>query len=369
MARRPKHEEHVNHERWAIPYGDLVTLLLAFFVVMYSISSVNEGKYRVLSDSLMSAFRQPAKSMEPIQVGKPAKSPMAANISFVERQSFVENQSMVVRNPHQTEEGYRGNFPTLGSLVGSDKVAEIGRIADEISRSLKDLMDQGLVTVHFNELWLEVEIKDSILFPSGSAQLQSRAVPVLMQIAAILRDANNPVRVEGFTDNVPINTLLYPSNWELSTVRAASVVRLLARDGIAPERLSALGYGEFRPIATNDTPAGRAQNRRVVLVVLADENLSFLLDGGMRERRPPVQAPVDARAADANPPVREQREPVADAPAGVTAPRAPDALTDFQPPRPGPLIANTVPAAPFIPPIRPIDLGGPLIRTPAPSPP
>ncbi len=360
MARRHKHEEHVNHERWAIPYGDLVTLLLAFFVVMYSISSVNEGKYRVLSDSLMSAFRQPAKSMEPIQIGRPAKSPMTANINFIERPSFVDNQTQIVRSPHQTEEGHRSHFPTLGSLVGSDKVAEIGRIADEISQALKGLMDEGLVTVHFNELWLEVEIKDSVLFPSGSAQLQPRAIPALQQVAGILREAANPVRVEGFTDNVPINTLLYPSNWELSTVRAASVVRLFTREGIAPERLSALGYGEFRPVATNDTAAGRAQNRRVVLVVLADEELSYLLDGGLRERRMPPPA------SDAGPRLPEEEAAVGGAPPATDEIPGPPPVPVSAAPgtRDGALLVDGPAARVFAPPITPIALDRPAIIPP-----
>ncbi len=365
MARRRKHEEHVNHERWAIPYGDLVTLLLAFFVVMYSISSVNEGKYRVLSDSLMSAFRQPAKSVEPIQIGRPAKSPMTANINFIERPAFLESQTQIVRSPHQTEEGHRGHFPTLGALVGSDKVAEIGRIADEISQALKGLMDEGLVTVHFNELWLEVEIKDSVLFPSGSAQLQPRAIPALKQVAEILRDAENPIRVEGFTDNVPINTLLYPSNWELSTVRAASVVRLFTREGIAPERLSALGYGEFRPVATNDTVAGRAQNRRVVLVVLADEELSYLLDGGLRERRRGAAPAVDdGRSAIESPPPAAAVDPAAPAVASAQGEGAQPASIDAGE---ASLFADA-PAAPvFAPLITPIDvIGRPSVVAPVP---
>jgi chemotaxis protein MotB len=366
MARRHKHEEHVNHERWAIPYGDLVTLLLAFFVVMYSISSVNEGKYRVLSDSLMSAFRQPTKSIEPIQIGEQSRALPKSQVNLVKRPSFIDLPKVIETDADKDMDDRRSAFPTLGSLVGSDKVAEIGRIAEEISRSLKALMDQGLVTVHFNELWLEVEIKDSILFPSGSAQLQSGAVPVLKQIAGILRDAANPVRVEGFTDNVPISTLLYPSNWELSTVRAASVVRLFAREGIAPERMSALGYGEFRPIATNDTPAGRAQNRRVVLVVLADENLSFLLDGGLRDRSRSVPMPVDTRTAGDDPPASADPDPAAAVTPAITAPPVAETPSELLLPQGGPILADTATVAPFIAPITPIDFGGPLIRPPSP---
>jgi chemotaxis protein MotB len=303
MARRNTHEEHVSHERWAIPYGDLVTLLLAFFVVMYSISSVNEGKYRVLSDSLMAAFRQPARSMEPIQVGVYSRAAPQAQFTLIKRPSFIDLPAVIEIDAARDADDRRSTHPTPESPIGSGQIDRIGQIAEELSLSLKALKDQGLVTVHFTERRLEVEIKDSILFSSGSAQLQPRAIPVLKQIAAILREASNPVRVEGFTDNVPINTLLYPSNWELSTVRAASVVRLFEREGIAPERLSALGYGEFRPVADNDTPAGRAQNRRVVLVVLADESHSFTLDGGLRDHRRSVRPPAEDREAGDTPAV------------------------------------------------------------------
>lgn len=284
MARRKKrHEEEGNHEGWAIPYGDLVTLLLAFFVVMYSISSVNEGKYRVLSDSLISAFRAPAQAMEPIQIGKPARERESSRVSLIERPTFIE--SPVVVNITQDSEGrdQASLFPMLGEMIGQERMESIARIADEIREALHDLMDEGLVSVNYNELWLEVDIKDSILFPSGSAHLQPGAVPVLKKVVDILQDFPNPIRIEGFTDNVPIETLLYPSNWELSTARASSVVRLFNREGIEPERLSALGHGEYRPIASNHTSAGRAQNRRVVLVVLADSRLSHLMDGGLRD--------------------------------------------------------------------------------------
>jgi chemotaxis protein MotB len=159
---------------------------------------------------------------------------------------------------------------------------------------MQKLVDQGLVTITATDLWVEVEIKDSVLFPSGSAEIRHEAVDALTRVAAILADFTNPIRVEGFTDNVPIGTRLYPSNWELSGARAASVVRLFEHLKIDSERMSAVGYGAHRPIAPNDTADGRAKNRRVVLVVLADREVEHLLDERLRRSA----APQDLNPAD-----------------------------------------------------------------------
>lgn len=327
MARRRKHEEHENHERWLISYADFITLLFAFFVVMYSISSVNEGKYRVLSDSLMSAFRQPPKSMEPIQIGRQSKSEVAPNMNFVQRPNVLDTPAIAVHPPDQ------------GEQRGADGEYLMRQIADRLTQALGDLVDQGLITVRHNELWLEVEIKDSILFPSGSATLQPSALPVLNAVARVLGDFPNSIRVEGFTDDRPINTLLYPSNWELSTGRASSVVRLLARDGIAPARMSALGYAEFRPVAGNDSADGRARNRRVVLVVLADDRLANVFDA--RSSMIGHEVPSDPPAPDAMTPDPIMPDPMTGMPPRSDA--APAAAAPL-----AALVPRPLPAAPSV---------------------
>lgn len=357
MARRRRHaEEHENHERWLISYADFITLLFAFFVVMYSISSINEGKYRVLSDSLMWAFRQTPKSIEPIQVGQPAKADISPNRSFVQRPNVLDTTALEVLPQDR------------GTQRGIEDANFMGRLADELRRALAELMDLGLVSVRFNHLWLEVEIKDSVLFPSGSAMLQPRAVPVLRSVAGILREHPNSVRVEGFTDDRPIDTLLYPSNWELSTARASSVVRLLASQGVAPQRLSAQGFAEFRPVAGNDSPEGRARNRRVVLVVLADERLINVIDArpaapgsasgapdGEDFDRGPFATPMDGQDAGALAPWPAHPD------AGPTA--TPDAKPDSMPAwmrdtaRDAPVVApiTILPPVYVVPPLRPLD--------------
>lgn len=259
MARKKKHEEHENLERWLVSYADFITLLFAFFVVMYSISSVNEGKYRVLSDALVAAFRSPAKSIEPVQIGNPAKTTREAGQEMLQKYAIVDVPEKPVSQETPAD--------AAGSSEGKGARA-MKRMAAEIEKSMKPLIDKGLVAVRRGEYWIEVEIQTSILFPSGSSVLQAQAVPILSDVGKILKGFPNPLRVEGFTDNVPIATEIFPSNWELSAARAASVVHLFTRLGVEPHRMAAIGYGQYRPIADNSTEGGRNRNRRVVLSIL-----------------------------------------------------------------------------------------------------
>ncbi len=251
MARRPKQEEYENHERWLVSYADFITLLFAFFVVMYSISSVNEGKYRVLSSSLVSAFSDSAKSLEPIQYGTPLRTPI------VQHQSMLDDEDAISRTGIDYE-----------IMPNRKQLSEMQKITDEIERMLKKLIEEELVTVSKTNLGVEIEIKSSMLFSSGSANLAEKAKPALNKIAKILGKIDNDINVEGFTDNVPIHTLMYPSNWELSSARASSVVRLFVSSNIASKRLKVIGFGEFQPVADNNTVEGRNRNRRVTIFVL-----------------------------------------------------------------------------------------------------
>ncbi|WP_455217300.1 OmpA family protein, partial [Kaarinaea lacus] len=215
--------------------------------VMYSISFLNEGKYRVLSDSITLAF-DPRKENLNIKIDKPVKSDDLVPIAI----------SRIPPDKRKSDQ-YRDE----------DRL-ELRSIASRVKQDLTDLIDKDLVSVKEKDLWLEVEIKSSILFPSGSASPTGLAEPVLNKIAAILGSYDNQVQVEGFTDNVPITNEVYPSNWELSAARAASVVHLFTRAGVRPERLSAVGYGEYKPIASNSTEEGRGKNRRVNIIILSD---------------------------------------------------------------------------------------------------
>ena len=249
--RRTRFEETENHDRWLISYADFITLLFAFFVVMYAISSVNEGKYRVLSDTLENAFSTPPKSTAPIQVGKPEMQIAPAE----EKIAAVSKPEPIIKLPKPR--------------INEKRMQEI---AERVQNAMQPLIDKGLITVDHNNLWVEVEMNSSILFGSGSAELEDEANQPLVDLAKILRSLPNHLDVEGHTDNLPISTSVFPSNWELSASRAASVVHLFSRNGVVPDRMAAIGFGEYRPKVSNSSLSGRRENRRVVVVILADKH-------------------------------------------------------------------------------------------------
>jgi chemotaxis protein MotB len=263
MARKKHHEEHLNHEAWAIPYGDLVTLLLALFVVLYSMSSVNLGKYRILSDALVAAFRGAPTTTTPVPVGKPASGKGGDQMLVGVRPTAL------VKLPSPVEKPKTPAAPTPAPMAGA-----LVRMAAEIEKAMKDLIDRNLVTVRQEKLWLEVEIRTDILFRSGDANINAQAIPVLRSLADILKPFPNPIHVEGHTDNRPIRTQAFPSNWELSAARAATVVHLFVNQGVDPQRLKIVGLAEQAPIATNDTAEGRNANRRVRIVVLQSADVA-----------------------------------------------------------------------------------------------
>jgi chemotaxis protein MotB len=263
MARRHKHEEHANHEAWAIPYGDLITLLLAFFVVMYAMSSVNEGKYRVLSDSMVAAFTGSPRTMEPIQLGEQQIRDSADSMSLL-------SHAVLQTPPRAMIEPIRNPVDAAADELQAQRVREeLASVADQVEQSMSGLIADDLIVVRRHATWVEVEIRTDILFPSGVATLSPPAEQVLQQLAQTLRPFPNAIRVEGHTDNRPISTRAFPSNWELSAARAGSVVHLFTRAGIEPTRLAVIGLGENRPAQSNATADGRNANRRVLLVILS----------------------------------------------------------------------------------------------------
>lgn len=273
--RRKKHEEHTNHEAWAIPYGDLITLLLAFFVVMYAISSVNEGKYRILSDSLVAAFRGTPRTQEPIQVGeKQVGSGADIKMTLVQNSALegqprqmLEAVPIAEDKPHHNAPRRMGVNLPLPDLASEEQTRMLERVAREVETAMQDLVDREQVRVRRYADRVEVEIRTDILFPSAVATLAPEARVIIERLSDALAPFPNAIRVEGHTDNVPIRTREYRSNWELSAARAATVVRLMSEREIDPRRLAVLGYGEFRPVADNDSAEGRNANRRVLLVV------------------------------------------------------------------------------------------------------
>ena len=272
MARKKKHEEHVNHERWLVSYADFITLLFAFFVVMYSVSSVNEGKYRVLSDALLSAFHTQPKSLDPIQVGQQSKAAVLTNIKVKITPDIMLSQQKSSNSAPENSANTQNQGGETGDEAGSD--SSLDKISDDVLLAMANLIELGIINVRRNDLWLEIEINNSILFNSGSAKLKESVTPVLKELAAILYNYPNSIRVEGYTDSDSITTQLFPSNWELSSARASSIARVFELSNILSDRLSVVGYGPTRPVADNSTIEGKAKNRRVVIVIVANNDIA-----------------------------------------------------------------------------------------------
>jgi chemotaxis protein MotB len=289
MARKKKHEEHVNAEAWAIPYGDLVTLLFALFTVMYAMSSVNEGKFRVLSDSMIAAFNGAPKSMRPVNIGEkePGKGgdkeltgiTPTVFIQIKDEKSTPDGK-LVPRDPTKTENMRSADLP--GALI---------RMQRQVQDAMQSLIDAKLVTVRRENMWLEIEINADILFPSGAGEFTPAAEPVLDKLAEVLKPFPNPIRVEGHTDDRPIRTAEFPSNWELSAARAASVVHQFTKQGVDPLRLEIVGFGEFHPRQPNDTNEGRNANRRVVVLVLEEVMPGAPMTARTTDKTPDTAAP------------------------------------------------------------------------------
>jgi chemotaxis protein MotB len=331
MARKRKHEEHISHEAWAIPYGDLVTLLLAFFVVMYALSTINEGKFRVLSDSLQAAFRGAPRTLEPVNVGEKSRGSGADIAVSIVQQATLNGQPRQLLEAISVDStlamGGRKNADKLGADGKVIVPPALGRVADEIEKALAPLMAADMIAVRRHSTWVEVEIRTDILFASGVAKLSAAALPPLTILAETLAKYPNPVRVEGHTDNRPINTSTFPSNWELSAARAASVVHLFARGGVDPARLAVIGLGEFRAAQSNATAAGRNANRRVLIVILAGDQApedAFGEDRGVASE--PAQPGESATPAPQPTPIAQPA-----APATVGSPVAAASVDSFQP--------------------------------------
>lgn len=245
MARRRKHEEeHENHERWLVSYADFITLLFAFFVVMYAISQVNEGKYRILSDTLASAFHTvPGNSVGAMTAVAP-NTPMP--VSLIERKPSpgVKLDEKLQRNKER-----------------------LRNMAKELAQVLAPLVRDGQVRITEGALGITIDINANVLFASGDARLGIEAVRALVAVAEILSPTDFPIVIEGHTDNTPISTTQFPSNWELSGVRASSVVRLFVDSGVDPRRLTATGYADQRPVADNALAEGKMRNRRVAITI------------------------------------------------------------------------------------------------------
>jgi len=256
IRRQPFDDDDDNPDRWLVSYADFITLLFAFFVVMYAISSVNLSKYNALTNAMGSAFT--------------GNNPQSIQIKKIEVKPQPE-KTIIKPLP----------LSYLYQEKSKRERENMARMGVDISNKLSPLIQEGKVQVMQNNRGVRIDINDSVLFTAGSADIASAALDVLNEIATILNSNQRLIQVEGHTDNTPIHNQMFYSNWELSAVRATTVVRLLNQAGVIEKRLSAIGYGDTQPLSSSDTEFGRAKNRRVSIMILyetstqTDDNLEI----------------------------------------------------------------------------------------------
>jgi len=256
--RRKRSRAHSNHERWLVSYADFITLLFAFFVVLYASSQVDKRKVGKLSLAIQVAFQElgvfPASTTQiPLDTNEPMP------FSKVQAIENVKHNAAIGRIASHPED----------SLAASSEETDLTTLQNQLSEALHHEIALHEVTLHRETDGLVISLQEFGFFDSGSATIKPESLAALDRIASILAIRTYNLRIEGHTDNIPIHTARIVSNWELSTARATELVRLLIiRHRIAPERLSAAGYAQYHPVASNLTAQGRAQNRRVDIVIL-----------------------------------------------------------------------------------------------------
>ena len=243
MAKK-KYAEKDNSERWLLTYSDLITLLMVFFVVLYAMSAVDKQKYEQLAQSLSATFDSGSNLTG------------GGNIKTTSGGSILPTSSAL---------GVKQD--NLSDLLDPELVS----VADQIQKMLEEKGLQGQVGVSIKERGVVISLLNTVLFDSGKADVKPEGRNTLIEIGNIAKTVNHYIRVEGNTDDVPMNSGQFPSNWELSVIRATEVVKLLISEcDFSPEKISAIGYGQYRPILPNTSAENRAKNRRVDIVILSN---------------------------------------------------------------------------------------------------
>lgn len=288
MRRRHKSADHISHDRWLVSYADFITLLFAFFVVLYASSQVDKRKIGKLALSIQVAFQQ---------LGVFETSNTKIPVSDAEAVPF--SQVQVVENTDRTTDLEHFVQPMKGILSSSQANVPMKSIQDELEKALAPEIDKHVVEVKATREGLIVSLREIGFYESGSANIRASSKQAIDRLVAILQAHNEALRIEGHTDNVPIHNSRFDSNWELSTARAADLIKLfITHYHFDPSRLSAAGYAEYRPVASNDTPEGRARNRRVDVVILnpASPDRSVLMNHPSAEEAQPPKTSVGSSA-------------------------------------------------------------------------
>jgi chemotaxis protein MotB len=254
MSRRRKHKAHANHERWLVSYADFITLLFAFFVVLYASSQADKKKAAQVAASIKGAFQQLG-----VFTGSATEGVGIPGSPGVPRPELTDAPIKLVKVASATEKN-----PGLAGFG-----VDVDELRRQLESALGDEIRQHEVQMRVTPEGLVVSLREVGFFNSGEAELLRNGNTTLTRIAGILGGRGFEIRVEGHTDNVPVHNARFKSNWELSTARATTVVALLIeRHGFDPALVSAAGYSQYRPVADNDSSEGRAANRRIDLVVV-----------------------------------------------------------------------------------------------------
>lgn len=258
MRRRKKKEEHVSHERWLVSYADFITLLFAFFVVLYASSQVDKRRVGRLARAIQVAFQE---------LGAFDTSNTKIPLSDSEAIPFSKVQS--IENVERTADLERFVQPMKGVLGPPESRPPLKDVQAELEKVLAPEIQRKVVDIKAHKEGLIVSLREMGFYESGSANMRPSSMDAIDRLAAVIAPRGEALRIEGHSDNVPIHNAHFASNWELSTARATELIKLfLDRYHIEPARLSAAGFAEFHPVSENDTAEGRARNRRVDIVIL-----------------------------------------------------------------------------------------------------
>ncbi len=266
MARRKKkHAEHENHERWLVSYADFITLLFAFFVVMFASSHADRGRAAKVSDSVREALEKGGFTTLVASV----LGGTVGDIGQGNAQMKGPGGAEIARHDGEREGLDENATPGEGEPGGGLQPA-----FEYLTAELQKEISQGLMTVSLEPRGLVIGFREAAFFPTGKATISPENMDAIAKVAAVIRRLPNPVRMEGHTDSVPIHNEEYRNNWELSAARAIAMLELFAtRFGVPKERMSIAAYADNAPVASNDTPEGRARNRRVDIILLSQIGL------------------------------------------------------------------------------------------------
>lgn len=254
---RHQHDEPEQLDRWLVSYADYMTLMFALFVVLYAMSVVKDEEFSALADTLTNVFERPSKSGSGITG--------SGVLPQAEPQSDFSQYGTSLESAEGPE--LLADASTLSDVRQQHLGSPLVSLEQELNQALANLIEQGVVNIKQDENWLIIELSSGLLFASGSATATSSARTLLNQITTIINPINNFIRIRGYTDDQPINNELFSSNWELSVARATSVLRVLEDMGTASHRMAIEGYGQYYAASSNDTAAGRAENRKVVIAL------------------------------------------------------------------------------------------------------